>query len=517
MFHGLDDAVGILILHLDKGKALHEINTTNLHLVAFDIGVNQAHNLSRVHLIYLAHIQEKACVTLFWRVVAFPTRTLFALFRARGGLYLWCIGVILQETAKLTTQYTLDKVLLIQPSPTFLHLFHKGSYLFLVNLNALYVINHMIKLLAAYLARLWQRTFLELFLDYLLHQTDFALLPQVDDTEAGALLASTTCTTASVRIVLHVIRHTVVDDVCQVVHIQSSGCHIRCHQQLGTMLAELLHGQVALLLGKVAMQSISIITITNQVVSHLLRLHSGTTEYNGIDTRIEVHQTLQGQVLILGVHHIIDMIDVFSSLVAATHLDLALLLQVVLGNTLYLLTHGSTEEKSTVLLRNTLEDSIQLLLETHRKHLVSLIQHYVLNLRQVGCATFHQIHQAARGGYNDIYPSFQGTNLWFDVGSAIYRQDGKVRQIFAKTLHIIGDLYTKFTCWRKDNSPWHYLLALRRGFYQFQDRKTVCCGLSCSCLGKGDQISRLLFVQQEWDYCFLNWHGMFISLFLNSL
>ena len=235
----------------------------------------------------------------------------------------------------------------------------------------------MIKLLAAYLARLRQCTFLELLLNHLLYQTDFTLLPQVDDTEAGTFLAGTTCSAASVRIILHIIRHSIVDNVCQVVHIQSAGCHIRSHQQLCSVLTELLHGKVALLLGEVAMQSIGIIAVANQVISHLLRLHTRATENNSIDTRIEIHQTFQGQVLILGMNHVIDVIDVLSTLVATTHLNLTFLLQIILGYTFYLLTHGSAEEKRTVFFRNTFQDGIHLFLETHRKHLVGLIQYHI--------------------------------------------------------------------------------------------------------------------------------------------
>ena len=452
MLHGFDDTVGILVLHLDKGKALHKVYTTHLDLIALDIIIDKAHNLTRVHLINLTHIQEKAGITLLGGVVILTTRAFSStLLGTRWGFNFRCIGIILQETAKLAAQDTLDKVVLIQPGPALLHLVHEGSYLLLIDLYALYIVDNMIELLATDLARLGQGTLLELLLDDLLHQADTTPLPEINDTEAGALLTGTTRTTAAMGIVLDIIRHAIVDDMRQVVHIQATGCHIRSHQQLGAVLAELLHGKVALLLGKVAMQGIGIVAIANQVVCHLLRLHTGTTEDNGIDARIEIHQTFQRQVLILGMHHIIDVIHVLSALVATAHLNLALLLQVVLGDTLDLLAHGSTEKQCAMTLGNTLEDGIQLFLETHGEHLVRLVQHHVLNLREVGSATLHQVDQSTRCGHDNIYPSLQGPDLRFYVSTSVYRKDGKIRQIFTKTLHIIGDLYTKFACRRKDN------------------------------------------------------------------
>ena len=53
-------------------------------------------------------------------------------------------------------------------------------------------------------------------------------------------------------IALRVAWHAVVDDMRKVVHVQSSCCHIRSDEQLREMLAELLHGDVALLLREVA-------------------------------------------------------------------------------------------------------------------------------------------------------------------------------------------------------------------------------------------------------------------------
>ena len=74
------------------------------------------------------------------------------------------------------------------------------------------------------------------------------LLADMDNTDGRALLAGTTRTAAAVGIVLDVVGQSIVDDVRQVVDIQTTRCHICCHQQLYGVLAELLHGQVALLL-----------------------------------------------------------------------------------------------------------------------------------------------------------------------------------------------------------------------------------------------------------------------------
>ena len=82
------------------------------------------------------------------------------------------------------------------------------------------------------------------------------------------------------------------------------------------MITELLHGEVALLLTQVTMKSLCIITIADEFVGNILCLQLGATEDNGEDAGIEVNDTLQGKILVLGVHQIVDVIDVLGTLVA---------------------------------------------------------------------------------------------------------------------------------------------------------------------------------------------------------
>ena len=54
-------------------------------------------------------------------------------------------------------------------------------------------------------------------------------------------------------------------------------------------------------------------------VGNLLRLHLRATEDDGEDARMVVHDALQSQVFVLGVHQIVDMVHVLGALVSATH------------------------------------------------------------------------------------------------------------------------------------------------------------------------------------------------------
>ena len=88
------------------------------------------------------------------------------------------------------------------------------------------------------------------------------------------------------------------------------------------MVAELLHGQVALLLTEITMQRLGIIAVLDEFVGNLLCFQFCATEDDGEDTWIEIDDTLQCQVFVLSVHHIIYMVNVLSTLVTTTHHNL---------------------------------------------------------------------------------------------------------------------------------------------------------------------------------------------------
>ena len=190
-------------------------------------------------------------------------------------------------------------------------------------------------------------------------------------------------------VVLNIVRQSVVDDVCQVVYVQSTGCNVSSHQQLYGMLAELLHGQVALLLREVAVQCFGVIAVANQFVSHFLGFYLGTAKDDGEDAWIVVHQSLQCQVFVLGIYHIVDVVDVLGTLVARAHHNLLVVAQITFGYALYLAAHGGREEQCVVFLGDALQDGINTLRETHVQHFVRLVQNDIVHIVQLGHTAFH--------------------------------------------------------------------------------------------------------------------------------
>ena len=232
-------------------------------------------------------------------------------------------------------------------------------------------------------------SFDKLFLNDALHLLYLVLLLYVHNADAGSLLSGASCTSAAVGIAFCVVGHAIVDDMGQVVHVQSACRHIGGNEQLGAVFAELLHGEVALLLAQFAMQGIGVVSVAYQIIRHLLCLHSGAAEDDGVDAGIEVHNALQCQVFVFGVNHIIDVVYAFGSFVSASHLDGVRAVQVVFGNAFDFLAHGGAEKQCAALLGNALKDSVQVLLESHAEHFVRLVQDHMADVGKLCHATFH--------------------------------------------------------------------------------------------------------------------------------
>ena len=84
---------------------------------------------------------------------------------------------------------------------------------------------------------------------------DLVDLPTVGKSEGSALSAGTTGSADTVHIVLDILRNIVIDDSFHIIHINTSGCHIRSDQDTGSTVTETLHDRVTLRLGQISMQS----------------------------------------------------------------------------------------------------------------------------------------------------------------------------------------------------------------------------------------------------------------------
>ena len=222
----------------------------------------------------------------------------------------------------------------------------------------------------------------------------------------------------------------VVDDMRQVVHVESAGSHVGGDEQLQVTLTELLHHQVTLLLRQLAVQGVGIVAVLDELVGYLLCLLAGAAEDDAVDLRVVVDDTFQGEILVLRMHHIIQVVHVLVPFVPCADGDFLRVSEVVLGDTRYLGTHRGGEEERVAVLGHIRQDGVDAVGEPHVEHLVRLVHHHVADGAELHGATLHEVQQTARSSHDDVYPLLEVAYLALYRRAAIDGQHTQAVHVF---------------------------------------------------------------------------------------
>ena len=87
--------------------------------------------------------------------------------------------------------------------------------------------------------------------------------------------------------------------------------------------------------------------------------------------------------------------------------------------------------------------------ETHVEHPVGLVEHEILQLREIGVAALHQIHQATGTGDDEMRAGAKGVDLWMFADAAENGGDAH-RQVFAVSPDVLINLQDEFARGRED-------------------------------------------------------------------
>ena len=482
--------------------------------------VDILHHLAGIEAVGLSEIDEQAFEALFrfaCATVAASLATLSALpatsVTATFFLHhanLRCIGIIRKELSKLQTDDFLYHILLVDVFEVAADVVHERSNLFLINVGLQYLIHHLEELLLADFLRFRYLSLNKLLADGLLHGPNLMTLTGVYDGNRRTFLSRAARSAASMGVALYVIRHTVVYHVRQIVHVETARSHVGSHEQLREMLAELLHREVALLLRQVAVQALCVVAVLYQLVGNLLCLHFRAAEDNREDARIIVYDALQSKVFVLRVHHIIYVVHIFRALVAASHHNFLIVVQIALGYFLNLLAHRCREQQRVTVFGNTCENLVDALRESHVQHLVGLVKHYVVHLVKVGLLPVHQVDESSRSGNDNLRPVSQRTDLRLDRRTAIHRHHIDTFYILAEIVQVIGDLQAQLA----RRTEHKCLCGPVRRVYPLQDGNTKRRCLARTGLCQCDNIVSV--AKQIRDNLLLNGHRLFKTEFLDS-
>ena len=177
---------------------------------------------------------------------------------------------------------------------------------------------------------------------------------------------------------------------------------IRGNQHAHIPILEAANRAVALALALVAVDRSDGEALGRELFRQLLGPVLGAAEDDGPLVAMGVQKVDQaGDLLVLGdeMHRLHDAID---RAAGGRHLDPQRIAKEAGGEAFHLLGHRGREQHGAPFPRQGRGDAAKRVDEAQVEHLVGLVQHQLARLRQIDRAAFHQVHQAARRGHDEV-------------------------------------------------------------------------------------------------------------------
>ncbi len=199
---------------------------------------------------------------------------------------------------------------------------------------------------------LWSRhlKMLESLADYTLYLTQAAFLARMDYSHRNPLLSGPAGTARTMVIYSSILWEPIVYHMGQITHVKTARRDIGSHKNGHHTVTELLHHNVALLLGEVSVQSLGIVAVLDQIVGNLLGVTACAAEHYGVYPGRIIHNSLESKILVAGIHHIIYVANIFRAFIARAHHNLLIVTHVMLGYLQDVGRHCGREQKSLMIL-----------------------------------------------------------------------------------------------------------------------------------------------------------------------
>ena len=223
-----------------------------------------------------------------------------------------------------------------------------------------------------------------------------------DEVDGHTLTTETTTTADTVDVVLLVGGEVIVDDERDLLHVDTTGQEVGGDEDAGGSRAELAHNDIALGLVHVTVHARDGEIARLELVGEEVHLSAGVAEDDRLGDGERLVQVAQRvELVLLLVDGDVELLDTFKGELVALNENADGVAHEALGDLEHVGGHGGREQHNLNAAREELEDVIDLVGETAREHLVSLIEHEHLEvLRAESAAVDHVLDTAGRADDN---------------------------------------------------------------------------------------------------------------------
>ncbi|MPM63166.1 hypothetical protein SDC9_110046 [bioreactor metagenome] len=218
-------------------------------------------------------------------------------------------------------------------------------------------------------------------------------------------------TADAVDVIFRLVRHVVVDDEVNVVHVDAARRNIRCDQNGRFARAEVAHNVVALALAQVAMQTSACEAARVELLRNGLYAVARVAEDQRQTRRSFLHQVVHGGDFARFRRVDAHLLNGLCRFVALADLNGLRIGQVALRNAVDLFAHRRREEHHLVLAGDVAEDPLDVRQEAEVEHFVRLVENDETNVVELERVLIDQILHAAGCADDDLRAAAQRLNL----------------------------------------------------------------------------------------------------------
>lgn len=216
-------------------------------------------------------------------------------------------------------------------------------------------------------------------------------------------------------------------------------------------------------------------------------LAAGVAEDNGLSDGDRLVQVAKGiQLPFLFLYCDVELLDTFESQLVTLDEDTDGITHELLGNLQHVRRHGSGKEDDLSLLREKLEDVVDLLSESTGEHFISLVETEDLHVVGLEGSSVDHVVNATRGTDNDVRTLLKLLDIFTDVGTTDTRMALNV-QIVSEGDDDLLDLLSQLASGCEDEC----LGAFDARIELLEDRNGESGSLAGSGLGLGNNIVAL--------------------------
>lgn len=239
-----------------------------------------------------------------------------------------------------------------------------------------------------------------------------------DEVDGNTLTTETTTTTDTVNVVLLVGGEIVVDDQGNLLDIDTTGQQVGGDQDTGRSRAELLHDNLTLTLLHISVHGRDGELAGSELLGQPVDLSAGVAEDDGLgdgDGLVEIAQGVELPLLLLNGD--VELLDTLEGKLVLLDQNADGVAHELGGNLHNLSGHGGGQEDNLGGWGKTLEDIVDLVLETTGQHLIGLIENEHLHVVGLKGTTVDHIEDTTGGSDNDLGTSLEDLHVLTDVGT----------------------------------------------------------------------------------------------------